>query len=171
MGNLWAMAKKAKMPKRLMIISFILQAILGVALVVECIYFGVVIDAATTSMKSVISAVITILGITFVEYLCIILGRYTVNRSAEIGMFNLRQSISKKICHLKFKVFDETSTGDILSRTMSDLNGLGTFWTNTFMDAYVNFFCFIGGLRLYVHQLEVDYCRIYFYSYCFFFSL
>lgn len=137
--------KKAKVPLRLVIISFILKAVLGVALVVECIYFGIVIDAAKTSMESVLSAIVTILGITFVEYICIIFSRYTVNRAAEIGMFNLRKSISKKICHLKFKVFDETSTGDILSRTMGDLNGVGTFWTNTFMDAYTNVFCFIGG--------------------------
>jgi len=145
-NNLWEMTKKAKIPLRLMIISFILKAVLGIALVIECIYFGIVIDAAKTSMESVMSAIITILAITFLEYICIILSRYTVNRSAEIGMYNLRISISKKICHLKFKIFDETSTGDILSRTMSDLNGIGAFWSNTFMDLYMNFFCFIGGL-------------------------
>jgi ABC-type multidrug transport system fused ATPase/permease subunit len=140
------MTKKSKIPLRLVVISFILKAILGVLLVVECIYFGKVIDAAKTSMESVMSAIVTILVITFLEYLCIIFSRYTVTRGAELGMFNLRQSISKKICHLKFKVFDEASTGDILSRTMSDLNGIGTFWVNTFMDAYTNFFCFTGGL-------------------------
>lgn len=146
MKYLLQLTKKATLPLQLVIISFITRAILGVALVVECIYFGRVIDAVNTNLKSVMSAIITILGITFVEYICIIISRYTVFRAAEFGMYNLRKSISKKICHLKYKVFDETATGDILSRTMGDLNGVGSFWSDTFMDAYINLFCFIGGL-------------------------
>lgn len=146
MNNLWAVTRKAKMPSRLVIMSFIIKAIFGSALVVECVYFGRVIDAASTSLRSVISAIITILLITLVEYVCNVVSRYTVYRAVEIGLYNLRQSISKRICHLKYKVFDETSTGDILSRTMSDLNGVGAFWSDTFMMAFQDFFCFAGGL-------------------------
>lgn len=146
MYNLLAVTEKAKIPKRLLLISFTLTGALGIIYVIESIYFGKIIDAVNSNMRSVVPTIIVIILITFSEYVLGIITKYTIPRAAEIGLYNLRNSLSQKICHLKYKVFDETSTGDILSRTMGDLNGVGLFWTDTFMDAFQGAFIFFTGL-------------------------
>lgn len=146
MSNLRIITKKAKIPERLLGISLLFTGALGIIFVVESIYFGKVLDAAGTSLSSVISTIIIILIITFSEYILGIVNKYTVSRSAEIGIYNLRILMSKKICHMKYKVFDETSTGDILSRTMGDLNGVSAFWTDTFINAFQGAIVFTTGI-------------------------
>ena len=146
MSNLRIITRKAKIPRRLLGISLSFTGALGIIFVVESIYFGKVLDAASTSLSSVISTIIIILIITFSEYILGIINKYTVSRSAEIGIYNLRILMSKKICHMKYKVFDETSTGDILSRTMGDLNGVSAFWTDTFINAFQGAIVFTTGI-------------------------
>ncbi|MDT8718346.1 ABC transporter ATP-binding protein [Clostridium sp. 19966] len=146
MHNLIAVTKKARIPRRLLAVSLTLMGALGIIYVIESIYFGKVIDAASGNMKAVIPTIMVIILITIGEYILGIITKYTVPRASEIGLYNLRNSLSKKICHLKYKVFDETSTGDILSRTMSDLNGVGTFWSDTFINAFQGAFIFLTGL-------------------------
>ncbi|MDD7793600.1 ABC transporter ATP-binding protein [Clostridium sp. 'White wine YQ'] len=146
MSQLFLITKKAKLPQFLFTISLLIMGSLGVIYVIESIYFGKVLDAAGTSLSSVKSAIFIIFLITLIEYVLGIVSKYTVARFSEIGMFNLRNSLSQKISHLKYKVYDEASTGDILSRTMSDLNGIGAFWSDTFINLFQDFFVFTTGL-------------------------
>ncbi|WP_238881909.1 ABC transporter ATP-binding protein [Clostridium sp. YIM B02551] len=146
MSQLFLITKKAKLPRFLFTISLLIMGSLGIIYVIESIYFGKVLDAAGTSLNSVKSAIFIIFLITLIEYVLGIVSKYTVARFSEIGMFNLRNSLSQKISHLKYKVYDETSTGDILSRTMSDLNGIGAFWSDTFINLFQDFFVFTTGL-------------------------
>nr|WP_294352727.1 ABC transporter ATP-binding protein [uncultured Clostridium sp.] len=129
-----------------MLLSLVLKGLLGIIYVFESIYFGKVLDATLTTLKNVKSTILIIIIITLSEYGIEIINTYALSRNVESGLYNLRNSLSKKICHLKFQLFNEKSTGDILSRTMGDLNGVGTFWSETFIDMYQSLFTFFTGL-------------------------
>jgi ABC-type multidrug transport system fused ATPase/permease subunit len=146
MENLIKITKRAKLPICLIIISLTQVALLGIIFVVESVFFGKVIDASQIGLDSVKYTIYVILAITFTEYILGIVSKFTICRGAEIGLYNLRQELSAKICNLKFEVFDNTSSGDILSRTMGDLNGVGLFWSDTFIKVFQSIFTFVTGL-------------------------
>ena len=148
MNALRKITKRAKLSKKLILLSLILKGLLGIIYVFESIYFGKVLDATLTTLENVKSTIliIIIIIITLSEYGIEIINTYALSRNVESGLYNLRNSLSKKICHLKFQLFNEKSTGDILSRTMGDLNGVETFWSETFIDMYQSLFTFFTGL-------------------------
>ncbi|MBE6051851.1 MAG: ABC transporter ATP-binding protein [Clostridium sp.] len=145
MNYIRKITRKASLNTKLTLISLILVAALGIIYVFESIYFGKVLDATLTTMNNVKKTILTIIVLTILEYVIEVVNTYILNRNVEIGLYNLRNSISKKICHLKYQVIDEKSTGDILSRTMGDLNGIGVFWGETFISMYQSIFTFITG--------------------------
>ena len=145
MNALRKITKRAKLSKKLILLSLVLKGLLGIIYVFESIYFGKVLDATLTTLENVKSTIIIII-ITLSEYGIEIINTYALSRNVESGLYNLRNSLSKKICHLKFQLFNEKSTGDILSRTMGDLNGVETFWSETFIDMYQSLFTFFTGL-------------------------
>lgn len=126
----------------------ILTGLLGIIYVVESIYFGKVLDATITTMTNVKRTIFTIIIITLSEYIFGVITTFTISRSSEIGIYNLRSSLAKKICTLKYSVFTQKSVGDILSRTMGDLNGISAFWTGHFIDMYRGIFTFATGFAV-----------------------
>lgn len=145
MNELIKVTKKAKLPIKLVLVSLILTALLGIIYVLESIYFGKVLDAATTTLANVKRTIFTIILITLTEYVFGVITTFTTSRASEIGIYNLRTSLAQKICSLKYSVFTKKSVGDILSRTMGDLNGISAFWTGIFLDMYRGIFTFATG--------------------------
>ncbi|MDE6477277.1 MAG: hypothetical protein K2L48_03750 [Mycoplasmoidaceae bacterium] len=50
-----------------------------------------------------------------------------IMKSAERGTYHLRTSIFKKLHKLPIKFFDQTPSGDIISRTANDVDNISSF--------------------------------------------
>ncbi len=59
---------------------------------------------------------------------------------------DIRDETFDQINHLSFSYFDKTSTGDMVSRIMSDTERLRMFMSNGFVNFIINFFMLIGIL-------------------------
>ncbi|MGL4772288.1 MAG: ABC transporter ATP-binding protein, partial [Clostridium sp.] len=146
MKNLIQITKKARLPKALVLLSLIQVAVLGIIFVVESVFFGKVVDASAVGLQSVKNTIYVIIALTFMEYIIGVFSKLAIARTTEIGLYNLRMILGRKINNLTFKVFDNTSSGDILGRTMGDLNGIGVFWGTTFINVFQSIFTFVTGL-------------------------
>ncbi len=147
-SRLWQLFKQSQMPRLALFFLFISATIQSVLFVVESYLFGVVIDSASLGIKEVLIPVLAIVFITVGEYITIIFTTYFSNMTLEIGLTNIRKKVAQKSTTIDIETLNNSQTGDLMSRTMGDLNGLTNFWLQVVIGFYCNLIMFLIGLAI-----------------------
>ncbi len=143
---LMAIYKEAKPPKDIVIKFMINRALLAVLLVVESYFFGKVIDLAGSPVEEILPPVIFITIITVTEYCFTVFGPKYEAEIIEYGLFSIRTKIISSIANMALN--QNVSTGDLMSRSMGDLNNVSSFVQTQLFPFYMSMYTFIMGLIL-----------------------
>ncbi len=135
--KLWSNFSKYKLA---IFVAVIISIISGALSAVSIYLYGMVYDWLTEKMtqagqnSSLIQGfsafIFTCIGLLFSYLLSNLfnwLATVLIMKSAERGTYHLRTSIFKKLHKLPIKFFDQTPSGDIISRTANDVDNISSF--------------------------------------------
>lgn len=144
-----------------------ISAIASTALsVVGPMYLGKVIDAIETQVQNKlgggemsfheISSILIFLIIVYaISSIMMYIQQYTMAGVAQTLVYNMRDEVNTKLSRLPLKFFDGTSTGEVLSRVVNDLDNLNTSLKNNLTAIITSVITIIGvfSMMMYLNRI------------------
>lgn len=137
--------KESSFPPGITALALLSITVCSILYVVESLFFGIVIDAASLSFAEILAPTVIIVSITLGEYIFGIANSYFTNLAVETALRNLRKKAAEKIAKIDHLSLAKMTTGDLMSRTMGDLNAVGDFCKQVAVQFYSDLLALIIG--------------------------
>ncbi|WP_254490154.1 ABC transporter ATP-binding protein [Bacillus thuringiensis] len=144
-NSLMQLIKKIEWPKRLIILSIIISSLSSLVGLFIPFYTGKLVDGFSEDILN--SKFITLFVIVFLlNALLGGLGLYLLSKVGEQFIYSIRKTLTNHILHLKLSFFDNTESGNIISRVTDDTNVVNNFLTQKFPSVLPSLISLIGSL-------------------------
>ena len=161
-GTAKKLAKRLK-PYRLKLVLVAFAAAVSTAMsVLGPVYLGNVIDAINVQVqnklagnafefKDIATILIKAIAVYAITSLMMYIQQYTMAGVAQKLVYTLRTDVNKKLSILPLRYYDSTTTGEVLSRVVSDLDNINKSLQNNLTQIISSVITVVGVLAMMIH--------------------
>lgn len=161
-GTAKKLAKRLK-PFRLKLVLVAIAAAVSTAMsVLGPVYLGNVIDAINVQVQNklagnafefgdIATILIKAIAVYAVTSLMMYIQQYTMAGVAQKLVYTLRTDVNKKLSVLPLRYYDSTTTGEVLSRVVSDLDNINKSLQNNLTQIITSVITVVGVLAMMIH--------------------